>query len=97
MAPYSTCLTVAPDRATVRDLGSRNHTRVNSWEVTDAKLLSDGDWLHLSDARFQVRLIPDNQPPDPTWLTVRPEGPSVTVDQGGQVGDATEASSAGGA
>lgn len=95
------CLSVAPDRVTVRDLGSRNHTRLNSWEVTDEQPLSDGDWLRLCDTRFEVRLLPDNQRPDPTWVTVRPEGPSVTVDlpvdQSGQVGEATESGSAGGA
>jgi hypothetical protein len=74
---------------------------VNSWKVTDEQPLSDGDWLHLGDTRFQVRLMPDDRPPDPVWLTVRPEGPSVTidplVDRGGQVGDSTEPVGDGGA
>lgn len=73
-------LAVAPGRVTVRDLGSRNHTLLNSRRVADEQPLKEGDWLALCDTRFQVRLMPDGQPPDPGWLTVRPEGPGVTVD-----------------
>jgi hypothetical protein len=72
-------LTVGADQATVCDLGSRNHTLVNRRLVTDEQPLRDGDWLAICDARFVVRLLPDDRPPDPGWLTVRPGEPGVTV------------------
>ena len=72
-------LAVEPGRASIRDLGSRNHTVLNSRALTDEQPLRDGDWLEVCDTQFWVRLLPDNRPADPNWLTVRPEGPGVTV------------------
>jgi FHA domain len=72
-------LAVTSKRVTIKELGSRNHTLVNSRRVTDEQTLADGDCFALCDNRFHVRLLSDNQPPDPAWMTVRPQGPRVTV------------------
>ena len=73
-------LAVGPDRASVRDLGSRNRTVVNTRVIADEQPLRDGDWLAVCSARFRVRLLSDAAPVDPAWVTVPEAGPGVDLE-----------------
>jgi pSer/pThr/pTyr-binding forkhead associated (FHA) protein len=74
-------LTVEPDRAAVRDLGSRNHTLVNSRSVAADHPLRDGDRLGLCGTELRVRLLSDQVAPKAGWVAVPPDGPGVHLDQ----------------
>ncbi len=54
-------LTLVGDRYTVRDLGSRNGTRVNGVSIMDGRALADGDLLEIGHATLRVG-PPDARP-----------------------------------
>jgi pSer/pThr/pTyr-binding forkhead associated (FHA) protein len=73
-------LVVGPDRATVRDLESRNRTLLNSRPVGDEQQFRAGDRLTVCRTTFQVRLLDDATRPDPAWVTVPLDPPGVSID-----------------
>src|SRR5262245_25200631 len=72
-------LTVGPDRATVRDLASRNRTYLNHSQIAKESPLTNGDRLSVCDVAFQVRLIKDDSQIEGSWLTVAQAGPGIEV------------------
>jgi hypothetical protein len=71
-------LTVGPNRASVRDLGSRNHTLLNSRPVTDERSLRGGDRLSVSGTVLWV-VFREDTTTDPAWVTIPPGGPGVVL------------------
>jgi pSer/pThr/pTyr-binding forkhead associated (FHA) protein len=58
-------LRVTGDRASVRDLGSRNGTLVNGQLVGQERILCQGDQVQVGPVVFEVHLDP-SRGPDPT-------------------------------
>ncbi len=57
----------------IRDLGSRNGTRVNGLRLGSDRLLGAGDEVHLGCARVQVLEIASVRGRDDDWLAVQAE------------------------
>ena len=69
-------------RVWVQDLGSRNGTRLNGVPLRGPRPLEEGDWLHLADLTFEVRL--SGQPAAAAPETAAP-GTAGSAGQPGEV------------
>ena len=64
------------ERWTIRDLGSRNGTRVNGHDATRAQTLEPGDWIEVGHVMVRVG---EGQDADPGWTASGGAGSSLEL------------------